>query len=165
MSIVPHLAGQSRIFTRCPASREMRQICPAFFFKWWLLFVCVADCFTCLPWNSTKWRIKLGSYFARQQTPSIFHAWQPSPMTVYFVTPPAAPTLLPWRALGDGFSLDNRQRSSDNLRRAVFHILGIWDGGGVEFPLKKMASKRKCKFNDDYRSLDSKVACQWHGTV
>ena len=32
----------------------------------------------------------------------------------------------PVSALGDGFSLDNRQRSSDNLlARSVFHILGI----------------------------------------
>ena len=108
------------------------------FFKWWLLFFCVADYFTFLPWNATKWRIKLGSYFARRQTPSIFHAWQPSPVTVYFVTPPAASTLLPWRALGDGFSLDNRQRSSDSAR-CFPYILGIWHGGGKEPPLKKIA--------------------------
>ena len=44
----------------------------------------------------------------QEKTPSIFHAWQPSPVTVYFVTPPPASTLLLWR---DGFSLDNCQRS------------------------------------------------------
>ena len=96
-------------------SREMRQM-SRIFFKWWLSIFCVADYFSFLPWNATRWRVKICSYFARRQTPSTFHAWQPSPVTVYFVTPPAASTLQPWRALGDGFSLDNRQRSSDNLR-------------------------------------------------
>ena len=55
--------------------------------------------------------------------------------------------------MGGGLRLDNRQRSSDNLR-ALFSILfsrclalGIWDG---ESPVEKMAPKRKCKFNDDW---------------
>ena len=140
------------------------------FLKWWLLFFCVADYFTFLPWNATKWRITLGSYFARRQTPSIFQAWQPSPVTVYFVTPPAASTLLPWRALGDGFSLDNRQRSSDNLWRAPrgFPYSRARDMRWRRHRAtaeKNGADKRKCKFNEDCRSLDSKVAWQWHGAV
>ena len=34
-------------------SREMRQM-SRIFFKRWLLFFCVADYFTFLPWNATK---------------------------------------------------------------------------------------------------------------
>ncbi len=133
------------------------------FKKWYYFFLSIADYFTFLPGNATKWRIKLGSYFARRQTASIFHAWQPSPVTAYFVTPPAASTLLPWRAMGDGFSLDNRQRSSDSARCFPYSRNMRWRRHRA--PVEKMAPKRKCKFNEDYRSLASKVACQWHGSV
>ena len=126
------------------------------FFKWWLLFCCVADYFTFLPWNATKWRIKLGSYFARRQTPSIFHAWQQSPVTVYCVTPPAASTPLPWHVLGP-WVMDSHWIIASVLRItcALFSIiiLRIWDGGGVGPPLKKMAPKRKCNFNEDLEEL------------
>ena len=39
MSTVPHLAGQSRIFTRCPASRKMRQM-SRIFSKWYYFLRC-----------------------------------------------------------------------------------------------------------------------------
>ena len=74
---VPHFHQMSRV--------PQNETDVPHFFKM-VLFFCVADYFTLLPWNATKRRIKLGSYFARRQTPSIFHAWQPSPVTVYFFT-------------------------------------------------------------------------------
>ena len=49
---------------------------------------------------------------------------------------------------------------------AVFYILGICDGGAP--PVKKrLAPKRKCKFNEDWKRfcLDSEVAGLWHGPV
>ena len=50
--------------------------------------------------------------------------------------------------MGGGFRLDNRRRSSDNLR-ALFSIfaLGIWDG---EAPVEKMAPTRKCNWRKDF---------------
>ena len=45
--------------------------------------------------HSDELPIKLVSYFAHRQMPSIFHERQPSPMTVYLFTPPTASTLLP----------------------------------------------------------------------
>ena len=47
--------------------------------------------------------------------------------------------------------MDNRQRSSDNLR-ALFSIFSGYEM--AEPPLIKMAPKRKCKFNEDSTSLD-----------
>ena len=58
--------------------------------------------------------------------------------------------------MGGGFRLDNRQRSSDNLR-GLFSILF----SGYEMakpPLKKMAPKRKCKFNDYWRRIFAWIA-------
>ena len=44
--------------------------------------------------------------------------------------------------------LENHQRSS-NIVRALFSILARYEM--AEPPLKKLAPKRKCKFNDDWR--------------
>ena len=104
MSTVPHSEGQSRIFIRCPAvplNQQMSRI----FRKWYyyffhcrlyrILHVCLAT------QQSDELRIKVGSEFARRQAtdykytvglfprsvrqmPSILHARQPSPTTVYF---------------------------------------------------------------------------------
>ena len=52
VSTVPHSAGESRIFIRCPASREMRQM-SRIFRKWYYYFF-VADYFTYLPSSATK---------------------------------------------------------------------------------------------------------------
>ena len=51
--------------------------------------------------------------------------------------------------MGGGFRLDNRQRSSDNLRTLFAILFSGYEK--AKPPLKKMAPKRKCKFNDDWR--------------
>ena len=124
MSTVPHSAGQSRILIRCSASREMRQMSRIFFKMLLLFFSLPIILHFCLETQqSDELPITLGSYFAHRQTASIFHARQPSPMTVYLFTPPPASTLLLCATSG-GFRLDNRQRSSDNLR-ALFSIFSV----------------------------------------
>ena len=90
------------------ASREMRQM--SRIFRKWYYFVCVADYSRFLPWKATKWRTSnkdrfksrmptdhwsvhtLGPiiYRSLRQTPTIFHARQPSPTTVYFLRRPPA---------------------------------------------------------------------------
>ena len=131
MSTVPHSAGQSRIFIRCPASREMRQM-SRIFFKWYIIFV--ADYFTFLPWKarqqSDELPIKLGSYFAHRQTPSMSRV--AAVTNVYFMSHQHHQHryLVP-RAMGDGFRLDNRQRSSDNLH-ALFSIFPVEQNGAEE---------------------------------
>ena len=89
---MPHLAGQSRIFTSCHASREMRQICPAFFLNGgYYLFALPIILHFCLGTQQSENKAR---FILRTPTDAVFHAWQPSPVTVYFVTPPAASTLL-----------------------------------------------------------------------
>ena len=84
MSIVPHSEGQSRIFIRCPASPEMRQMSRNFRKLHYYFFSLPIILHVCLVMQrSDELPIKLGPYFARRQTPSIFHARQPPSTTVY----------------------------------------------------------------------------------
>ncbi len=56
--------------------------------------------------------------------------------------------------MGGGLRLDNRQRSSDCARRFPrdASLSGYENMTASEAPVEKMAPKRKCKFNDDWRS-------------
>ena len=61
VSTVPHSAGQSRIFIRCPAPTKWDR-CPAFLENG-IIFCFVADYFTCLPWNAIKWQTSNKAWF------------------------------------------------------------------------------------------------------
>ena len=87
MSTVPHSEGQSRIFIRCPASREMRQMSRIFRKLHYYFFVGDYFTFCLVTQQRDELPIKLGPYFARRQTPSIFHARQPSSLFI-LLTPP-----------------------------------------------------------------------------
>ena len=66
MSTVPHSAGQSRIFNRCPAKWDR---CPAFLENGIFFFLFPIMLHFCLATQqSDKLRIKIGSKFARRQT-------------------------------------------------------------------------------------------------
>ena len=102
MSTVPHSEGQSRIFIRCPTVPRNQQM-SRIFRKWYYyffrcglfyMFASQRNKVTNFEYRS----VKIGSKFARRQAtdintlyyrsvrqmPSILHARQPSPTTVYF---------------------------------------------------------------------------------
>ena len=112
-----------------------------------IIIIFVVDyCTFCLgKQQSDEHPIKLGSHFAYRQTPSIFHAWQPSPMFIFYAAGSintATVYHVPWVVDSDWIIASVLQITS----RAVFHILWM-----AEHLLKKMALKRKCKFNEDWR--------------
>ena len=114
------------MFIRCPASREMRQMSRIFRKLHYFFSLPIILHFCLVTQQSDALPIKFGLYFARRQTPSIFHAWQPSSTTVYFSTPTAG-----------------------SINTATVSDVPWWDG---EAPAEKMVPRRKCKFNDDWRS-------------
>ena len=139
MSTVPHLAGQSRIFTRCPASqmsREMRQMSRIFLNGGYYFLRCRLFYMFALERNKVTNKARYMFIFLRRRLHQ--HCYRDVPWVVdshWIITSVLRITC----ARCFPYSRDVRWRR----RRA---------------PVEKMAPKRKCKFNEDWRSLDSKVA-------
>ena len=131
MSTVLHSAGQSRIFIRCPASREMRQM-SRIFRKWYYYFLSLPIMlhFCLATQQSDELRIKIGSKFAHQQTsyrsvrqtPSISHAADANNLFIFLTRPrpPAASTLLSTIVFTD------RLRKSIQRDVLTIYFGGLW---------------------------------------
>ena len=115
---------------------------PAFFFKWCYYFLrCRLYYIFALERNKVT---NKAWFILRTPTDTVYTsrvAAITSDCLLILFTPPAASTLLlcRWWALAGGFPLDNRQRSSDNLR-ALFSIFSGYEL--AEPQLKKCAEDK-----------------------
>ena len=129
--------------------RQMSRI----FFKWYYYFL---HCRLFYIFALVTWRIKLHSYFAWRR---LYFTHEPSPVTVHFLRRRQHQHCyrdVPW-------VVDSHWIIASVLRITCL-LFSIFSGYQMtEPPLKKMAPKRKCKFNEDWMSLDSKVA--WRSLI
>ena len=120
--------------------------CPAFLENCIIFFA--ADYFTFLPCNATKWRTSnKARSILRTPTDAVYISRAAAAINdCSFLTPPAGSILLPLVTchMGGGFRLDNRQRSSDNLR-ALFSIFS-----GMRWRSPRWKKWRRRENDDDW---------------